>query len=75
MQTVPPHSRQWLLAQHPTKTEKLDVNKVFKTEHTALSSTSAGLKKLLVKTKYLSNAPGLRVLIEETPPDREFTPV
>jgi len=63
------------LAQHPTKNEKLDANKIFKTEHTVISKTSADGRKLLVKTRYLSNAPGLRVLIEETPPDREFAPV
>jgi NADPH-dependent curcumin reductase CurA len=75
MQTVPSHSRRWVLAQHPTKNEKLVVSRSFQLESLIISPTSADSKKLLVKTRYLSNAPGLRVLIEETLPDREFSPV
>lgn len=73
--STPPQTRQWVLADHPAESEKLDARTAFRLECFPLPQTPPHPDQILVRTKYIANAPGLRVLLEKTPSDREFAPV
>jgi hypothetical protein len=53
----------------------MDIKKIFRLEYESLSRKASDRNLILVKTRYISNGPGLRVLIEETPSDRILAPV
>jgi hypothetical protein len=69
-------NRQWILAEHSPNSGKVDIERVFKVE-TSIISTAFGSTdtEIFVKTRYLSNAPGLRVLTEHAPEDGQLIPV
>lgn len=72
-------TRRWVLNEHAEIGGKLDLTKTFRLESSPSSDYESqgegNTSKILVKTKYLSNAPGLRVLVENTPEERRFAPV
>jgi len=70
------HNRQWILAEHSPNSGEADLKRIFKLQSSVISTTLRDTEiKILVKTKYLSNAPGLRVLTQHAPPQRQLVPV
>lgn len=77
--TSPPdtlRNYRWVLAEHSPSSGKVDLKRIFRLESSVISTKfSETSSKILVKTRYLSNAPGLRVLTQDIPQDRQLAPV
>ena len=69
----PLQSRQWILSHYPAPNQKMDITRTFKLEIAPLRKVHPN--HILVVTRYIANAPGLRILIEKTASDRVFAPV
>ena len=69
----PLQTRQWVLSEYPAPNQKLDVRRTFELGSGPVIKVHSN--QIFVRTRYIANAPGLRVLIEKTAPDKIFAAV